>query len=675
MNIETVNKYLYIPKNPYYFRLLGVVGVISTLFVSIGLFNYFNLSIWYWIFFGPIAAIFILCRIIRFGNQIFYPKFDITKHELFIKDFWNKNNEPSVDIFLPWAGEDTAVYRKVLDGVKSIDYKNIKVYLLDDKGDKQLKSLAKEYKFKYLSRPNKGEFKKSGNLQFGYDNSNGEFVFVLDADFIPSADSLKNTIPYIVSNSKVGILQTPQYFDQSDDIHKRSAIEFGGANVVEEFYKIDMPSRDKFKAALCVGTSAIYRRQAILSVGGTPKVWGTEDVRQGLLITQTGYYVKYLPLIVSIGNSPDTLQGYFRQHNRWCTGSIATIFGDFYTKAKLNPVARVIYATNAGYYITEATSIIFSFHLLSLLYFHGDTLSLNNIIYFLPYLVFNHFLMPLTRVHKYRFGTRLAAYSNIFTYFYTIPQIPFKKILSWEPAGIKQVKVGNEYSQKINIGMLFAIAFIAGLIFTIISKPQILGNYNAYPTLGWSIFIASWYIIFMRTSTNDIRIRMIENSAKESLKVAERFLLNSKVHFMPLLGVILITCFTIQGYSALKDEKAPTFNAVAKIFRVPEIKISTATAIDNHTYKQNKSYKYISKKGDSYSQLALKAIGHYQDDNALNLDPAEKVFVQTNLIKDMKKEKLEINRTITFKATEISKLVKNAKLLNKTQKESWHKYL
>ena len=132
----------------------------------------------------------------------------------------------------------------------SNNYRNYKVYMLDDVGSSEHQALAEKYHCVYLSRPNKGEYKKAGNLEYGYQHSDGKFVFILDADFIPIADALRDIVPYIATNKDIGILQTPQYFEQTRDLHKASKIEFGGGNIVEDFYRIIMPCRDEFKAAI-----------------------------------------------------------------------------------------------------------------------------------------------------------------------------------------------------------------------------------------------------------------------------------------------------------------------------------------------------------------------------------------------------------------------------------------
>ena len=545
-----INNYLYCVTHAWYIRLLGFVGLSSSILCLYGFTKFLIISPWYLAAFGPFATAFAFNRILRYSLQLGYPKFDIPKHKAFIQAFWKHHAEPSVDVLLPYAGEDETVFEETLKGVSELEYTNTKAYILDDKGSDFVKALADKYGFTYLSRSNKGEYRKAGNLRYGYANSQGEFVLVLDADFIPASNALHQVIPYIVDDEKMGILQTPQYFEQTHTLHKTSHIQFGGGNVVEEFYKIDQPCRDRVKGGMCVGTSAIYRRKAVEDAGGTPKVWGTEDVRQGLLITQVGYYVKYLPIIISIGDSPETVQGYFRQHNRWCTGSLATIFGEYYFKAKLTPLARLTYLTNAFYYITEAASVIMPFQLLALMWFQYKDLNIVNSLWFLPYFLFIYIISPLSKTHKPKFGTYMASLSNNFTYLYTIFNIPIGRILPWEPAGVKTNKIHKSFHTNINLGLIIVSTYIVLFIVVLINRWYLLFDYNAYVVLAWCLYSLIWSELFLFISLRFIKnIRFDEMiNENEDRILIKKGLLHIKYYLLPILTCLLIAIILFDVY-------------------------------------------------------------------------------------------------------------------------------
>jgi hypothetical protein len=301
-------------------------------------------------------------------------------------------------------------------------------------------------------------------------------------------------------------LQTPQYFNQTKEKHSENEVEFGGGNVVEEFYNLDQVSRDRFEAAICVGTSAVYRREAILSVGGTPKVNYTEDVRTGLSITQTGYKVKYIPLIISIGKSPDTLQGYFRQHNRWCSGSI-TLLSDYYLKSKLSFIGKLIYLMNPIYYISEALVPIIVFHFIILFIFNSDTLLIYNSIYFVPKIFYEIIFMPvIMRNHRTRKGTKLAAMNNIFTYFYTIfIDMLSKNRLQWHPAGVSIEGVGIDFRKVVRIGIIFSLLYIFSAIFAFTYKREYLLDLNSSIVVIWIVYNALSYMIYFVEATRFLK--------------------------------------------------------------------------------------------------------------------------------------------------------------------------
>ena len=197
-DLTKLDKYQYVRTNPYIIRTIAFLGVLATIYMGYGFWNYIHLRPLYLFVFGPIVLVLTLNKLMRFIIQLFYPKFDIKKHEAFIKNFWAQNPEPSVDIFLPYAGEEIEVHEAVVKAAVAMNYKNYKVYMLDDAGKEEHAALAEKYGCIRLSRPNKGEYKKSGNLEYGYAHSEGQFIFILDADFIPEKDALKDLIPYIV---------------------------------------------------------------------------------------------------------------------------------------------------------------------------------------------------------------------------------------------------------------------------------------------------------------------------------------------------------------------------------------------------------------------------------------------------------------------------------------------
>ena len=125
---------------------------------------------------------------------------------------WPRRHDPaapSVDVYLPTAGESITVLADTYQRVARMRYPGrLEVYVLDDGGRPEVEALAAEYGFTYLSRPNRGQMKKAGNLAYGYAQTTGDIIAVFDADFAPRPDYLLELVPYL-DDATIGIVQSP----------------------------------------------------------------------------------------------------------------------------------------------------------------------------------------------------------------------------------------------------------------------------------------------------------------------------------------------------------------------------------------------------------------------------------------------------------------------------------
>lgn len=99
---------------------------------------------------------------------------------------------PSVDVFITSCGEDISIVERTLRAAKNIDYKNKKIYVLDDGKSARVEALVKDLGFIYLTRESR-EDSKGGNLNNGLRNSQGEFILVLDSDQVARPYIVKKT--------------------------------------------------------------------------------------------------------------------------------------------------------------------------------------------------------------------------------------------------------------------------------------------------------------------------------------------------------------------------------------------------------------------------------------------------------------------------------------------------
>lgn len=299
---------------------------------------------------------------------------------------------PGVDVFLPTAGEPLAVLERTYRRVAALDYPGVvEVYVLDDGARPEVAALARTYGFTYLTRPDRGRLKKAGNLAFGYAASGGDVIAVLDADFAPRPDYLLELMPYLDDRS-IGIVQSPQYFQT---FGLTSWLQRAAGATQELFYRWVQPSRDAIDAPICVGTCALYRRAALAAAGGFAQIQHSEDVHTGVKILRAGYAVRYVPIVLSKGECPDSLSAFMSQQYRWCAGSMSLMTSSEFRHMKLTFRQRLCFWSGFGYYITTAVAAFAALvPPIFLLWFEPQAIRPENYLWLVPAVL----VYPLTRV-------------------------------------------------------------------------------------------------------------------------------------------------------------------------------------------------------------------------------------------------------------------------------------
>lgn len=308
---------------------------------------------------------------------------------------------PTVDIFLPTAGEPLEVLRNTYTYVSRLEWPaRLMVYVLDDGVREEVHALAESFGFEYRSRPDPGYLKKAGNLRYGYEQSDGDLIAIFDADFVPRSDYLCELVPYF-DEPDVGIVQSPQFFDTKKGMHwlQRCA----GATQ-ELFYRWIEPARDRSRAAICVGTCAIYRRASLAKTGGFAQIGHSEDVHTGVNLMKAGFHVRYVPIVVSKGLCPDTLAGFLNQQYRWCTGSMSLLADQsFHAAARITFRQRICFWAGFLYYIsTGLNAFVAPLPALAMLYLLPQWIEPMNSIWLLGALCLWFLILPLVMKGRWR---------------------------------------------------------------------------------------------------------------------------------------------------------------------------------------------------------------------------------------------------------------------------------
>ncbi len=351
--------------------------------------------------FTVITAAYALYQLISLPVNFCGRGFDLAAHQKRVEG-WRPDRYPSVDIHLPICGEPLDVLRNTWTAVAGLvaSYPGLaRAYVLDDGPSDQARAAAAEYGFGYLRRPDSRVFKKAGNLRYGFARTDGEFILILDADFAPRPDLLTETMPYF-DDPGIAIVQTPQYFRSS---RRQNWIENAAGAIQEVFYRTIQVSRNRLGAAICVGTSAVYRREALASQGGPTLIPYAEDVHTGLDVRRAGWSMTYLPVIVSVGICPDNLDAFVRQQYRWCTGNAGVVFTRRLWSVPMSIGARLTYISGFCYYVYTSLLAFFGPLIpIVLLAFLPGQVRLHNFLVLAPAMITGFMLYPLW--HRCRYG-------------------------------------------------------------------------------------------------------------------------------------------------------------------------------------------------------------------------------------------------------------------------------
>ena len=228
----------------------------------------------------------------------------------------------AVDVFVTCCGEPLEVIRTTLAAVRHLQYSPYTVYVLDDAGEEQVAALARDFGFQYYSRPRAGvplTDAKSGNLNFGLSLSRGEIILVLDADQVPQPEIISRMIGFF-RLPRVAYVQSRQDFllPDNDPFYNRDDV----------FYEAVQLSNDQVNAVISCGSGVLYRRQALMEIGGFATWNIVEDFTTSYELVSRGWKGIYFPYALSRGLAPDTLAGVVQQRFQWCLDTMRLFFWD-----------------------------------------------------------------------------------------------------------------------------------------------------------------------------------------------------------------------------------------------------------------------------------------------------------------------------------------------------------
>ena len=232
------------------------------------------------------------------------------------------NPWPKVTVQLPIYNERYVVER-LIDAVANLNYPHelLQIQILDDSTDEtrdliQTKVLAyPKLNFEYLHRTNRIGF-KAGALKEALPSTQGEFVAIFDADFVPEPDFLIKALPYF-SSPQVGMVQS-RWTHLNQNYSLLTQLQ---AFALDAHFLIEQQGRNQQGAFINFnGTAGIWRKSCILDAGNWQDDTLTEDLDLSYRAQRKGWKFVYRPEIESPAELPPILSAIKSQQFRWTKG-------------------------------------------------------------------------------------------------------------------------------------------------------------------------------------------------------------------------------------------------------------------------------------------------------------------------------------------------------------------
>jgi cellulose synthase (UDP-forming) len=429
----------------YEHRRVGVllgVSLISISGLAVSQVRFTQLSPWLLVVL-PALAFTILYYFSSLVINLRSRNFNFAAHSRMVER-WRPVLHPSVDVLLPICKEGIDVLVNTWRHVAAMAEHypgSVHVVVLDDGADEHAESAAHSFGFDYVVRPDPGVLKKAGNLRHGFQLTDGKYVAIFDADFCPRPDFLDHLVPYAEADPTLGIVQSPQYFRTSAE---QTWMERGASAVQELFYRVVQVSRDQLGGAICVGSCAVYRREALAEIGGNYPIEHSEDVYTGFELGRRGWRLKYVPVPLATGLCPETPDAFLTQQYRWCTGSMSLLFSRYFWRTSMPWRARMCYLSGFCYYLHTAVFVMLTPAVpLLLILAEPQHVLLSNYLWILPSAIYTFLVFPLWNRVRYGPTAFMAKYLYGWAHLFALLDTLRGRVKVWQATGSNASRSSN----------------------------------------------------------------------------------------------------------------------------------------------------------------------------------------------------------------------------------------
>ncbi|MBN9554033.1 MAG: glycosyltransferase, partial [Alphaproteobacteria bacterium] len=237
----------------------------------------------------------------------------------------------TVSVMIPAYNEEKVIALTV-ERILSSDYRNLEVLVIDDgsadrTADVVRARFANEGRVSLISIPNGG---KANALNTALRQAKGAVVVALDADTQFNSDTISRLVRWFADPQVGAVAGNAKVGNRINMITRWQALEY---IVAQNLERRALSALDTL--TVVPGAVGAWRREALVTLGGSPADTLAEDQDLTIAIQTAGYRVLFDTSAVAWTEAPATFRGLGKQRFRWSFGTLQCLWK--YRRITFNP--------------------------------------------------------------------------------------------------------------------------------------------------------------------------------------------------------------------------------------------------------------------------------------------------------------------------------------------------
>lgn len=236
---------------------------------------------------------------------------------------------PLVEVHLPLYNESQVACR-VIAATRALDWpsERLVIRVLDDSDDETpaqidafLGGLPTTGPRVHHERRASRRGYKAGALAEALQTTEAEWIAIFDADFLPPSDFLRQTVPLLLHDSSVGMVQA-RWGHLNAEMHAMTRAQ---RVLLEGHFRLEQATRAHFGTPFNFnGTAGVWRTRALHDAGGWQSDTLTEDLDISYRAQLAGWRFAYLDALQVPAELPSDMESLLSQQRRWAKGGTQT---------------------------------------------------------------------------------------------------------------------------------------------------------------------------------------------------------------------------------------------------------------------------------------------------------------------------------------------------------------